>query len=112
MMNRERKQEYDKEYRKKNLDKCREASRRNSEKRITIFKDILHNLKINGCALCGYNKYDGALDFHHVNPEDKKFSISQRGWSRSNDVIAEELNKCILFCSNCHREIEDAGRRH
>ena len=38
-------------------------------------KQILHNLKINGCAKCGYNKCDDVLDFHHVNPEDKKYQI-------------------------------------
>lgn len=43
-------------------------------------------------------------DFHHVDPAQKDAIIAMllsRPWS----VIAEELDKCILLCSNCHRLI-------
>jgi len=65
-------------------------------------KTILHEIKINGCAICGYNKCDAALDFHHVNPEDKKFEIIADSITNKNFIA--ELNKCILLCANCHRE--------
>ncbi len=57
------------------------------------------------CTKCGYNKCRGALDFHHKNPKDKKFSIGTGirellGW----DIIKKEIDKCIVLCSNCHRE--------
>ena len=68
-------------------------------------KVILSRLKINGCAIRGYDKCTQALDFHHVNPEDKKFLINMRNLARYDDKIAKELNKCILLCANCHREI-------
>ena len=70
-------------------------------------KKIIQELKINGCAICGYNKCKSALEFHHANPEDKKFLIGKafiRG--HCNKKIATELNKCILLCANCHREVE------
>lgn len=35
------------------------------------------------CVKCGYNKYVGALTFHHVNPDEKSFSISESGSTRS-----------------------------
>lgn len=73
------------------------------------FQKIMHDLKINGCAICGYDKCDAALDFHHTNPQDKKFSIT-RNSTRSNKSIVKELNKCILLCSNCHREIGQKER--
>lgn len=72
---------------------------------IINYKNIMKKLKSNGCAICGYNKYDGALDFHHVNPNNKKFNLSINALSLSNKRIINELNKCILLCSNCHREI-------
>lgn len=56
------------------------------------------------CQCCGYNKCITALEFHHLNPEEKDFSISKianRSWSD----IRQELKKCILVCANCHREI-------
>ncbi|HLO47633.1 MAG TPA: hypothetical protein VK211_04325 [Kamptonema sp.] len=53
--------------------------------------------------MCGYSKSIAALDFHHLSPKYKDFKISGR--SVSFDTIVPELNKCILVCANCHREI-------
>lgn len=69
---------------------------------------ILHELKINGCAVCGYDKCNAALDFHHVNPEDKKFQLTIDKMSKKD--LADEFNKCILLCANCHREIHEEVR--
>jgi 5-methylcytosine-specific restriction endonuclease McrA len=66
---------------------------------------ILHELKSNGCSICGYNTYPGALDFHHVNPKDKKFTLSAQAMNRKTERVINELNKCILLCKNCHAEI-------
>ncbi|MCX6760964.1 MAG: HNH endonuclease signature motif containing protein [Candidatus Nealsonbacteria bacterium] len=57
------------------------------------------------CQICGYNKYPGALDLHHINGK-KSFGISAKGYTRSWEITKKELDKCILVCSNCHREIE------
>ena len=57
------------------------------------------------CIFCGYNKYEGALDFHHVNESAKNFGLSEKGMTRSWARIKEELDKCILVCANCHREL-------
>ena len=56
------------------------------------------------CSVCDYNKCLGALEFHHVNPEEKDFNIAELKLS-SFDRMKTELNKCILVCANCHREI-------
>ena len=58
----------------------------------------------NKCACCGYNKCIQALEFHHLNPNEKEFSFgsnSNRSWENTRN----ELQKCILVCANCHREI-------
>jgi len=57
------------------------------------------------CQICGYNKYPGALDLHHINGQ-KPFGISDKGYTRSWVKVKQELDKCILLCANCHREIE------
>jgi 5-methylcytosine-specific restriction endonuclease McrA len=62
-------------------------------------------LKGGRCQFCGYNRYIGALDFHHVNERIKKFDLSTRGLTRSWEKIKKEIEKCVLVCSNCHREI-------
>ena len=58
------------------------------------------------CKLCGYNRCERALDFHHVNESEKDFDISGshcRKWVS----IKTELDKCILLCRNCHSEVHE-----
>jgi hypothetical protein len=58
------------------------------------------------CICCGYNQHPGVLDFHHLDQSTKEFGIGTRGYTRSWEKIKAELDKCILVCANCHREIE------
>lgn len=62
------------------------------------------------CERCQYNKCIAALEFHHVEPEHKDFSLSSDGHTRSWEKIKVELDKCILVCANCHRETHDSGK--
>jgi 5-methylcytosine-specific restriction endonuclease McrA len=63
------------------------------------------------CKLCGYDRYAGALEFHHVDPSQKSFGISARGFGRSIAKTIQEAEKCILICANCHREVEGGLRK-
>jgi hypothetical protein len=62
------------------------------------------------CQLCGYNKCNAALEFHHLKKDEKSFGLSRKGITRSWESIRRELDKCVLICANCHREVE-AGVR-
>jgi len=57
------------------------------------------------CQVCGYNRCIDAMEFHHVDSSGKDFSISEKGYTRSWAKVKEELDKCMLLCANCHREI-------
>lgn len=57
------------------------------------------------CIICGYKKYVGAFDLHHLDSAQKDFGLSTRGLTRSWEKIKAEADKCILVCANCHREI-------
>lgn len=59
------------------------------------------------CEICGYNKSQRALSFHHIDQKQKKFGLSARGLTRSWEKIKEEIDKCILICANCHMEVHD-----
>lgn len=66
----------------------------------------LIDIKGGKCEICGYDKNISALEFHHVNPNDKLFNIDGRNISnKSMDSLIEEVNKCKLLCSNCHKEL-------
>lgn len=69
-------------------------------------KENLIKLYGGKCSLCGYNKCNGALEFHHINPEEKKFQISTGDCHKIEEDIAES-KKCLLVCSNCHKEIHN-----
>jgi hypothetical protein len=57
------------------------------------------------CEVCGYNRCISALEFHHPDPAQKDFGMSSGGWTRAWSKIKEEIDKCMLVCANCHREI-------
>ena len=63
--------------------------------------------KGNKCFICGYNKSIKALEFHHLDPKLKDFGISSKGYTRSFKKIRNEIEKCVLLCSNCHREVHE-----
>lgn len=62
------------------------------------------------CLLCGYDRCNAALEFHHLDKTAKGFGLSKGGRIRSWESIMKELDKCILVCSNCHRELETGLR--
>ena len=57
------------------------------------------------CIRCGYNKCLKALEFHHLDPSKKDFTISNDHFKLLDAV--NESKKCILICSNCHKELHD-----
>lgn len=75
-----------------------------SERRRKV-KSILVAYKGGECVICGYNKCNNALHFHHLDPDKKDFSLSGSGFTHSIDCLKQEADKCILLCANCHAEI-------
>lgn len=69
-------------------------------------KHFLVSYKGGKCEKCGYNKCEGALQFHHRNPEEKEFTIGNInfGGNFNLDTLLVEVDKCELLCANCHAE--------
>jgi len=84
------------EYLKKAVDKRRKLIRR-----------MAVEYKGNECEICGYKKCGSALEFHHTTPNSKDFGISAKGYTRSWQKVKQELDKCMLVCANCHRELHE-----
>lgn len=61
------------------------------------------------CEICGYNKCIEALAFHHLDPSQKDFGVSN-GDIKSLETLKREVDKCILVCNNCHAEIHAKER--
>jgi len=60
------------------------------------------NLKGGQCLICGYDRCNQALTFHHIDPTKKSFEISESIYSWKKTIL--ELEKCALLCTNCHAE--------
>lgn len=54
------------------------------------------------CTNCGFS-HTAALDFHHVDPAEKEYSISALVSNKSFTKAMKEVEKCIVLCANCHR---------
>jgi 5-methylcytosine-specific restriction endonuclease McrA len=80
------------------------------DKRRKDLRQLALDYKGGECSVCGYNKCLKALEFHHLESDKKDFGISSKGYTRSWDAIKRELDKCILLCANCHREVHEATR--
>lgn len=67
-------------------------------------------IKENGyCAKCKDCRFY-VLDFHHKNPEEKVNEISYLVRSAGLETLKKEVDKCVLLCSNCHREFHHLER--
>lgn len=84
---------------------CKQCSNFATAERQRDFKQKCLEYKGGKCIVCNYNKYIGALEFHHLDPKQKDFSLSDMSSRSFTKEIKKELDKCILVCSNCHKEI-------
>ena len=57
------------------------------------------------CIFCGESE-PICLDFHHLKEEDKEIEVSKMKFSTySLSKIKDEIDKCVILCSNCHRKV-------
>jgi transposase len=89
--------------------RCKQCRVEQVARRRREIKRILVEEAGGRCALCGYDKHQEALQFHHLNRREKRFHLGQGGLSRSLARCRAEASKCALLCANCHAEVE-AGK--
>ena len=88
---------------KKIMGFCKECHKEKSRNKHRQIKEEDYNFKRTlKCKKCGESRYY-LLDFHHRNPTEKDFCLSDK--TRTNlENFKEELEKCDVLCGNCHRE--------
>jgi len=109
--NPEKYRQHERKYRKENVEKKRKWGRENYQRHKKDFlrrakerkkKIIEKHIRILGgkCMICGYNKYVGVLELHHLMEKDSYYDRYKSKLNYSN---------FMLLCANCHRELH--GRR-
>ena len=88
---------------------CKSCTNEQTTERTKQIKREAVAYKGGKCQCCGYSDCVAAMDFHHIDPTQKDFTIIQLR-TISLEKIKPELDKCLLVCCRCHREIE-AGFR-
>jgi|19_taG_2_1085344.scaffolds.fasta_scaffold03914_7 hypothetical protein len=99
-----RKGEFYKSSVKRNYGLCKKCTKLCISERRKFLKLKAIEYKGGCCKECGYCKNNASLDFHHL--RDKEYAVGNLirkvpKW----DKLKEELDKCILLCANCHREL-------
>ena len=76
-----------------------------------VIKHKLITYKGGKCGKCGYDKCEGALQFHHRDPSQKEFTIAEVNVNNlfSMQTLLDEVDKCDLLCANCHAEEHYTG---
>ena len=85
-----------KEWRSKNREKINASAVR----RYNGLKVFIDSFKT-PCVKCGESRMY-VIQFHHINPTDKSFSIAHETYGR--ETTEAEIKKCVCLCSNCHDE--------
>lgn len=95
------KKEYQKEWEAKNKDK-RSILRKKYRKRMADYMKDIKTAK--GCEQCS-EIHISCLEFHHVNPESKDFTLGVKGTEVGISTLNKEIAKCVVLCCNCHRKM-------
>jgi hypothetical protein len=69
-------------------------------------REFINNYKVINpfCLDCGIEYPSFILEFDHLPKFKKLFALSDAGHDdRTIDEILEEISKCEIVCSNCHR---------
>lgn len=72
--------------------------------------DVIAEAKNNPCSRCSGVFPSYVMDLHHRDPSTKLFSIGVGGCKQSMSKLIAELEKCDVYCANCHRIIEYEAR--
>ena len=125
--NKEKKREYDRQYRENNREKINENAKKsyikNKDRKLkwsAEYRDK-HRERINAdqrqrtknkgdfldsfrepCIVCGESE-KACIDFHHKDPSTKSFSIGSSK-TKTYEELEKEINKCVCLCANCHRK--------
>jgi hypothetical protein len=54
------------------------------------------------CVQCGQN-HPATLDFHHIERHPDNRKVNKLLTNKAYKQAAEEVKKCMVLCSNCHR---------
>ena len=104
-MRKDGREEYFKKYREDHKTEDNPKIIKNTHERRKERSEWFHNYKSTlSCEKCG-EKHPACIEFHHKDPKEKDTEVSfMVGYAYSMERILNEIAKCNVWCSNCHRK--------
>lgn len=103
---------YQRRHYQKNAQKYRARAVARNARRRAVVRRIFQEAKAQPCSDCGRSYPPFVMDFDHVDPGSKRFTIGRDGWhNRTLIDIRREIAKCDVVCANCHRIRTHTRRR-
>lgn len=99
-MCKECRKDYHKKHYENNADKYKKNVKKN---RLLIINFINRYKQFWGCKICSEKRF-WVLEFHHRNRNEKINDINVLKYYGSLRLIKEEIRKCDVLCSNCHKD--------
>ena len=95
--------EYTQAHYKKNRDVYLKKAEVHRDAAVAERRELIQQLKSVPCADCGVQYPPYVMDFDHL--RDKEFNISEKicGFGVNIKRLQDEVAKCDVVCSNCHR---------
>ena len=78
-------------------------------KRRSKLKEMVVAYKGGQCVICGYHRYVGAFDLHHIDGSKKEFGLSMQGLTRSWEKTQEEAKQ---MCTRVRQLSSRTARRY
>ena len=104
----EERKEYQRKWYQKNKGLYSKRNKQRRDQRKEYAKKIR---KESQCSKCGEDRWY-VLDFHHEDPKEKDRTIAQMVRHCSLERVKEEIEKCIVLCANCHRELHHLSTKN
>jgi hypothetical protein len=76
--------------------------KKNREKKVTAKTKWREYKSTLSCVQCGQN-HPATLDFHHIEKHPSNRKVNKLVTNHAFKKAAEEVKKCKVLCSNCHR---------
>lgn len=98
-------------YRKKHYEQNKAYYIEKAKKWKAEFNKWFDSIKIGlSCELCGEDRH-WVLDFHHNDPSKKESSVAKLKERCNKKKVLEEIERCTVLCSNCHRDLHYQERQ-
>ena len=100
------------EYKKEHYHKNKGSYFASVRRRTIQLQTELRNAKDKPCADCGIKYPYYVMDFDHRDGVEKRGAMSRFLKRHSRQALLEEIAKCDVVCSNCHRERTYQRKQH